>query len=282
MSKKDIYAGLQVPDYSKDVEEEYKDVNAEMARQERAAKRNQNIAILGDMARIFADASHMKDGWMVKEQQSLAAPANERLEKIKSGKAAMKQQYAKDRAAARKQQFATDLSLASARAKAASDALANELAVNKMLLDQQNKDRDFELAVKKANETAAHNKKMRDIYQQRIGARGNKSEVYIIDENGDKRYFDASEYADPLTEAYLEAIAQDPSLVPKRTEYEGWNRTPVQVEDKYPSSQTKEITVARYNEKQRKAQAQAADETKSDNKTMPGVGAKSNKMPGVK
>lgn len=276
MANKSIFEGVVVPDYEQDVKEQYASVDAEVQRQEDAARRNRNIAILGDMARIWGDAMSARNGgsWMIKERESMAAPANERLEKMKSGKAAMKAQYAKDRATARKQKFETDLALASARAKAKSDADANELAMSKMLLDQANKDRDYQLAVKKADETAAHNKKMQDIYQQRTnayagyvgrgGARGKESEVYLINEGGEKEYFSAADYANPLEEAYLEAVTREPSLIPKRTEYEGWNRTPVKVDEQYPSSTTMKHVIARYNEKQRKAQAEAAQARQND------------------
>lgn len=114
--KKSVFDGLAAPDYEGEINKQYESVNAEVERQERQARANRHAAILGDMARLWSESSHAKaGGWGIKEREPMTAGANERLEKIKQGKAAMKAQYAKDRAAARQNKFKVDVDLAQAR-----------------------------------------------------------------------------------------------------------------------------------------------------------------------
>lgn len=161
--KKSIYDELASPDYMGDVDSIYKEVNNEAERQEKQARLNTHAAILGDMARVWADSSAVAaGGWGVKEREPMANKANERWEKMRQGKAAMKGQYAKDRAAARQQQLAWDLKVA--QGKAQEDAKAQQ---------QQNWEKQF-AAQEKAKEDAVKFRDKQFAYQQERDKVGDK------------------------------------------------------------------------------------------------------------
>lgn len=168
--KKSAYDGIAVPDYEGDVEKQYESVNAEAERQERQAVTNRNIAILGDMARLWADSARVKGyGWGVKEREPMANAANERLEKMRQGKAAMKAQYAKERAAARRQQLAWDLKVAQGKAQEAERAQ-----------QQQNWDKQF-AAQEKARQDAQEWRNTQFEYQKGRDEKADKQKAAELD-----------------------------------------------------------------------------------------------------
>lgn len=168
--KKSVYDGLEAPDYMGDVDSTYKEVNNEVERQERQARLNSHAAILGDMARLWADSAHANSGgWGIKEREPMAVKANERWEKIKQGKAAMKGQYAKDRAAARQQQLAWDLKVAQGKAQEAERAQ-----------QQQNWDKQF-AAQEKAKEDAVKFRDTQFAYQQERDVIADKQKAAELD-----------------------------------------------------------------------------------------------------
>lgn len=161
--KKSIYDSLEAPDYMGDVDSTYNEVNNEVERQERQARLNSHAAILGDMARLWADSAHANSGgWGIKEREPMAVKANERWEKMRQGKAAMKGQYAKDRAAARQQQLTWNLKVAQGKAQEAERAQ-----------QQQNWEKQF-AAQEKARQDALEWRNTQFAYQQERDKVGDK------------------------------------------------------------------------------------------------------------
>ena len=249
--KKSIYDSLEAPDYMGDVDSTYNEVNNEVERQERQARLNSHAAILGDMARLWADSAHANSGgWGIKEREPMAVKANERWEKMRQGKAAMKGQYAKDRAAARQQQLAWNLKVAQGKAQEEQARLAAEQKAQAAVQAQLNKDREYALDVAKAAETARHNAAMEI---RNTGGSGKTSFSPYILVDGEKVEFSPNEYGTAAIDAAYEEMLSLPGgeEYAVRVKNPGYGQSDI---DPYPSQYKKRAAIERWNKAQRDAQ----------------------------
>lgn len=246
--KKSIYDELASPDYMGDVDSIYKEVNNEAERQEKQARLNSHAAILGDMARVWADSSAVAaGGWGVKEREPMANKANERWEKMRQGKAAMKGQYAKDRAAARQQQLAWDFKVAQGKAQEEKERLAAEQKAQAAVQAQLNKNREYALDVAKAAETARHNAVMET---RNTGGSGKTSFSPYILVDGEKVEFSPNEYGT----AAIDAAYEEMLALPGGEEYAVKVQNPKYGQsdiDPYPSQYKKRAAIEKWNKAQR-------------------------------
>ena len=133
--KKPIYPALDEGTYAEDVERGIAEAEKKAAEIERWAKRDRDMALIGDMAHLVSQGAAMHGGaWKIGQTQNESAKGNERLRVLREKNAAQTAAFAKERAALReakrKEQNAQKLAQYNAEVEAykREQAQANTLA----------------------------------------------------------------------------------------------------------------------------------------------------------
>lgn len=160
--KKPVYPTLDEGTYAEDVERGIAEAEKKAAEIERQAKRDRDMALIGDMAHLVSQGAAMHSGaWKIGQTQNESAKGNERLRVLREKNAAQTAAFAKERAALReakrKEQNAQKLAQYNA-----------ELEAYKSAQVQANADRDFD-EKKRHNEETEKNYRARE---QRLAAQG--------------------------------------------------------------------------------------------------------------
>lgn len=195
--KRPEYPTLDEGTYAEDVERGIMEAEKKAAEIERQAKRDRDMALIGDMAHLVSQGAAMHGGaWKIGQTQNEGAKGNERLRVLREKNAAQTAAFAKERAALmeakRKEQNAQKLAQYNA-----------ELEAYKSAQTQANADRDFD-------EKVQHNRKMEKIAEakeQRLAAQGGggssvNRDVYLINDDGTKEYFKHADDANNVQAAY--------------------------------------------------------------------------------
>ena len=163
--KRRKYPALDVGSYAEDVERGIMEAEKKAAEIERQAKRDRDMALIGDMAHLVSQGAAMHGGaWKIGQTQNEGAQGNERLRALREKNAAQTAAFAKERAALmeakRKEHNAQKLAQYNA-----------ELEAYKRAQTQANADRDFD-EKKRHNEEIEKNYRARE---QRLAAQGGGS-----------------------------------------------------------------------------------------------------------
>lgn len=202
--KKPVYPTLEEGSYAEDVERGIAEAEKKAAEIERQAKRDWDMALIGDMAHLVSQGAAMHGGaWKIGQTQNESAKGNERLRVLREKNAAQTAAFAKERAALmeakRKEQNAQKLAQYNAELEAYKSAQA-----------QANADRDF-AEKKRHNEETEKNYRARE---QRLGAQGgggssaSNTPMPITFPNGRVKTFSKDDNGDNwVNVAYEEAVA---------------------------------------------------------------------------
>ena len=195
--KKPVYPTLDEGTYAEDVERGIAEAEKKAAEIERQAKRDRDMALIGDMAHLVSQGAAMHGGaWKIGQTQNESAKGNERLRVLREKNAAQTAAFAKERVALReakrKEQNAQKLAQYNA-----------ELEAYKSAQVQANADRDFA-------EKERHNKEIENIQRTReqgLGAQGGgetsvNRDVFIVKDDGTKEYFKHADDANNVQSAY--------------------------------------------------------------------------------
>jgi hypothetical protein len=98
--KKPVYPTLDEGTYAEDVERGIAEAEKKAAEIERQAKRDRDMALIGDMAHLVSQGAAMHGGaWKIGQAQNEGAKGNERLRQLREKNAAQTAAFAKERAA---------------------------------------------------------------------------------------------------------------------------------------------------------------------------------------
>lgn len=197
--KKPVYPTLDEGTYAEDVERGIAEAEKKAAEIEKQAKRDRDMALIGDMAHLVSQGAAMHGGaWKIGQTQNESAKGNERLRVLREKNAAQTAAFAKERAALmeakRKEQNAQKLAKYNAEVEAYKSAQA-----------QANADRDFAEKKRHNEET----EKIQRAREQRLDAQGGggsgvNRDVYLINDDGTKKMFKHAENANNIQAAYAE------------------------------------------------------------------------------
>jgi hypothetical protein len=199
--KRPVYPTLDEGTYAEDVERGIAEAEKKAAEIERQAKRDRDMALIGDMAHLVSQGAAMHGGaWKIGQTQNEGTKGNERLRTLREKNAAQTAAFAKERAALmeakRKEQNAQKLAKYNA-----------ELEAYKSAQTQANADRDF-AEKKRHNEETEKNYRARE---QRLAAQGGSGggssvnrDVYLINDDGTKKVFRHADNANNIQAAYAE------------------------------------------------------------------------------
>lgn len=262
--KKPVYPALDEGTYAEDVERGIAEAEKKAAEIERQAKRDRDMALIGDMAHLVSQGAAMHGGaWKIGQTQNEGAKGNERLRVLREKNAAQTAAFAKERAALmeakRKEQNAQKLAKYNAELEAYKSAQA-----------QANADRDF-VEKKRHNEETEKNYRVRE---QRLTAQGGSGggsgvnrDVYLLNDDGTKKVFRHADDSNNVLAAYWELVRRDPDFAVMKEspiyEYRGGKYVPeingdgtkktTLVVNEYPSTKDALNAIAKYNAAKTKA-----------------------------
>lgn len=199
--KKPVYPTLDEGTYAEDVERGIAEAEKKAAEIEKQAKRDRDMALIGDMAHLVSQGAAMHGGaWKIGQTQNESAKGNERLRVLREKNAAQTAAFAKERAALmeakRKEQNAQKL----AQYNAEVEQYKRDLEAEKYAKEQERKDRQ------EARQTAESTAKIN--YYNNGGRRtagGGSSvnrDVFIVKDDGTKEYFKHADDANNVQAAY--------------------------------------------------------------------------------
>lgn len=199
--KRPVYPVLDESSYTEDVEKGIADAERKAAQIEREAKRDRDMALIGDMAHLVTQGAAMHGGaWKIGQTQSEGAKGNERLRVLREKNAAQTAAFAKERAALREAKRKEE----NARKLAAYEA---ELEAYKYNKEQERKDKLDALKEAETASTIARNQAYANYYNSggRKTSGGGSSvnrDVFIIKDDGTKEYFKHADDANNVQAAY--------------------------------------------------------------------------------
>lgn len=208
--KRPVYPAIDEGTYAEDVERGIVEAEKKAAEIEKQAKRDRDMALIGDMAHLVSQGAAMHGGaWKIGQTQNEGAKGNERLRVLREKNAAQTAAFAKERAALmeakRKEQNAQKL----ARYNAELEAYKNAFEMEKYAKEQERKDKQDALKEAETASTIAKNQAYANYYnsggKKTSGGRsGVNRDVYLINDDGTKKVFKHAENANNIQAAYAE------------------------------------------------------------------------------
>lgn len=197
--KKPEYPTIDEGTYAEDVERGIVEAEKKAAEIEKQAKRDRDMALIGDIAHLVSQGAAMHGGaWKIGQTQNESAKGNERLRQLREKNAAQTAAFAKERAALmeakRKEQNAQKLAKYNA-----------ELEAYKYNKEQERKDRQEALKEAETASTIAKNQASTNYYNSGGRSGKEKNMRYLGDWAFD---FDNTAEVD---EAYAKMVQADPS-----------------------------------------------------------------------
>lgn len=212
--KKPEYPTIDEGTYAEDVERGIAEAEKKAAEIERQAKRDRDMALIGDMAHLVSQGAAMHGGaWKIGQTQNESAKGNERLRQLREKNAAQTAAFAKERAALmeakRKEQNAQKL----AKYNAEVEQYKRDLEAEKYAKEQERKDRQEALKEAETASTIAKNQASTNYYNSGGRSGKEKNMRYLGDWAFD---FDNAAEVD---EAYAKMVQADPSKAVTETSY---------------------------------------------------------------
>ena len=193
--KQPLYPELEVDNYEAQAQAEIAEAEKKAAEIERQAKRDRDMALIGDMAHLVSQGAAMHGGaWKIGQTQNEGAKGNERLRVLREKNAAQTAAFAKDRAALmeakRKEQNAQKLARYNA-----------EVEAYKYAKEQERKDRQ---EARQTAESIAKINYYNNGGRRTTGGSGVNRDVYLINDDGTKKVFKHADNANNIQAAYAE------------------------------------------------------------------------------
>jgi hypothetical protein len=205
--KKPVYPTLEEGTYAEDVERGIAEAEKKAAEIERQAKRDRDMALIGDMAHLVSQGAAMHGGaWKIGQAQNEGAKGNERLRQLREKNAAQTAAFAKERAALmetkRKEENAQKL----AKYNAELEQYKRDLEAEKYAKEQERKDRQEALKEAETASTIAKNQASTNYYNSG-GRSGKEKNMRYLGDWG----FDIDSAVD-VDEAYYKLISSNPEF----------------------------------------------------------------------
>lgn len=176
--------------------------------QENRAKRDRDMALIGDMAGLFAKGAAMHGGaWKINKDESQAAKGNEKLRALQNENVARLAEYAKMRVAARDAQRKERNAQRLAQYNAEVEAYKSAVEAEKYAKEQERKDKQDALKEAETASTIAKNRSYANYYNSggkktSGGGSGVNRDVFIVKDDGTKEYFRHVDDANNVQAAY--------------------------------------------------------------------------------
>ena len=218
--KRPEYPTLDEGTYAEDVERGIAEAEKKAAEIERQAKRDRDMALIGDMAHLVSQGAAMHGGaWKIGQTQNEGTKGNERLRALREKNAAQTAAFAKERAALREAKRKEQNALKLARFNAEVEQYKRDLEAEKYAKEQERKDRQEARQI--AESTAKINYYNNGGRRTAGGGSGaSNTPMPITFPNGRVKTFSEADNGDNwVNVAYEEAVAAGmPRLMRERTD----------------------------------------------------------------
>lgn len=219
----------QTPEYLSAVESSEKVAAKQYEQDKKRLRRERNVAILGDLAKLAAQTGAVAGGaWKVDAFAPETQKVNDKFAALRERRAADVAAFAKQRAAARQAQIADN----NARMKL--ETSLAEADIDRRI-KAANRAEDMQVKITELAEKMRHNAAMEGVYtarEQRLKGGTNRNYIRVFMPNGDSKIYDKDTYGDTwVNRAYEES---------KRAGMPKCMKT-VTVRDEYGRSTTKEV-----------------------------------------
>lgn len=216
--KRPEYPALDEGTYAEDVERGIAEAEKKAAEIERQAKRDRDMALIGDMAHLVSQGAAIHGGaWKIGQTQNEGAKGNERLRALREKNAAQTAAFAKERAALREAKRKEQNAQKLAQYNAEVEAYKSDLEAEKYAKEQERKDRQ------EARQTAESTAKIN--YYNNGGRRttggGGTSvnrDVYLVNDDGTKKVFKYADSPNNVRDAYVWLYTNYPEYAVMRNE----------------------------------------------------------------
>lgn len=214
MEKKLKYPELEQGNYVVQTEAEIAEARRQAELQEKRAKRDRDMAILGDIANLVSKGAAMHGGaWKMNKDESMAAQGNAKLRALQESNSKQLAEYAKMRMNAadadRKERNAQKV----AEYNAEVEQYKRDLEAEKYAKEQERKDKQDALKEAETASTIAKNQASTNYYNSGGRSGKEKNMRYLGDWTFD---FDNAAEVD---EAYAKMVQADPSKAVTETSY---------------------------------------------------------------
>lgn len=192
------YPVLEEGTYTEDIEKGIADAERKAAEMERQAKRDRDMALIGDMAHLVTQGAAMHGGaWKIGQTQSEGAKGNERLRVLREKNAAQTAAFAKERAALREAKRKEENARKLAAYNAEVERYKREVEAEKYVKEQERKDRQ------EAREVQLNTAKI-NYYNRGGKSNGSKEnkDVFLVNDDGSITTFAHADDANNLQAAY--------------------------------------------------------------------------------
>ena len=176
--------------------------------QENRAKRDRDMALIGDMAGLFAKGAAVHGGaWKINKDESQAAKGNEKLRALQNENVARLAEYAKMRAAAQDAQRKERNAQRLAQYNAEVEAYKSAVEAGKYAKEQERKDRLEAKQIAESTAKIERDKAYADFYKNggnRKSGSGSSvnRDVFLINDDGTKTVFRHADDANNVQAAY--------------------------------------------------------------------------------
>lgn len=176
--------------------------------QENRAKRDRDMALIGDMAGLFAKGAAMHGGaWKINKDESQAAKGNEKLRALQNENVVRLAEYAKMRAAAQDAQRKERNAQRLAQYNAEVEAYKSAVEAEKYAKEQERKDRLEARQIAESTAKIERDKAYADFYKNggnRKSGSGSSvnRDVFLINDDGTKTVFRHADNANNIQAAY--------------------------------------------------------------------------------
>lgn len=200
--KKLLYPEMEVGNYEAQAQAEIDEAQKRAEAQEKQAKWDRDMALIGDMAGIFSKGAAMHGGaWKINKDESHAAKGNEKLRALQRENAARLAEIAKAKVAARDK----DRQERNAVKVAEYNAMVEQ---HKRDIEAQKYAKDFDEKKRYHDEMIAIQKEREDRLREQGGTGGSSNFIKLTMPDGTEKSFSKKELGDNwINNAYEAAVA---------------------------------------------------------------------------
>lgn len=272
MEKKLKYPELEQGNYEAQTEAVIKQSKDLAYAQEKRAKRDRDMAIIGDIANLVSKGAAMHGGaWKMNKDESMAAQGNAKLRALQESNSKQLAEYARMRMAAtdadRKERNAQKV----AEYNAGVEQYKRDVEAQKYANEQAYKAREEARKIEESKAKIDRDKAYADYYNnggRRTGSGSSVNrDVYLLNDDGSREEFRHADDSNNVLAAYWELVRRDPDFAVMKEspvyEYRGGKYVPeingdgtkktTLVVNEYPSTKDALNAIAKYNAAKTKA-----------------------------
>lgn len=227
--KRPVLPEVETTDYEAQAEAQIAEAKRQAELQEKRAKRDRDMAVLGDIANLVSKGAAMHGGaWKINKDEPMAAQGNAKLRALQESNSKQMAEYARMRMAAqdanRKQRNAVNEAQYKADLAAYKDAVEAERYAKEQeykAREEERKDKQEERQIAESIARIERDNAYADYYKNDGNRKSGSSssvnrDVFLVNDDGTRTEFAYADDPNNLQAAYAEIVKRDPSYKIKK------------------------------------------------------------------